>query len=108
MYVSNLPYQICHKLDSPSGNRKQESYSLTPEQQEHLPQTFWYPNPNPYSPLTPISPQRPPLYNGHLFWRTVHTFTHGSTSLQWPLSCVPKVTVVERFNCTYAAIYKYY
>ena len=36
-----------------------------------------------------------PLYNGHLsptaiFWQTVHTFTYVSSSLQWPLSSVPK------------------
>ena len=26
-------------------------------------------------PLTGTFPQRPPLYNGHFFWRTVHTLT---------------------------------
>ena len=36
--------------------------------------------------------------NGH-FWRTVHTFTLVSTSLQWPPFSVPKVAVLERFNC---------
>ena len=42
--------------------------------------------------------------NGHLsttarfFWRTAHIFTLVSTSLQWPLSFVPRVAVVERFN----------
>ena len=50
--------------------------------------------------------------NGHLsktaviiiiiffFCETVHTFTLISTSLQWRLSSVPKVPVVERFNYT--------
>ena len=50
--------------------------------------------------------------NGHLstmatslqqpyFWQTFHTFMLVSTSLQWPLSSVPKVAVVvERFNCS--------
>ena len=33
------------------------------------------------------------------FWCTVHTFTLVSTSQQWPLSSVPKVAIVERFNC---------
>ena len=33
------------------------------------------------------------------FWWTVHTFTLVSTSLQWLLSSVPKMAVVERFNC---------
>ena len=51
-----------------------------------------------------------PLYNGDLsttaifFWgggRAVHVFTLLSTSLQWPLSSVPKVAVEETFNCTY-------
>ena len=43
--------------------------------------------------------------NGYLsttaifFWRTVHTLTLVSTSLQWPLFSVPKVAVLERFNC---------
>ena len=31
---------------------------------------------------------------------TVHTFTLVSTSLQWSLSSVRKVAVVERFTCT--------
>ena len=31
----------------------------------------------------------------------VHVFTLLSTSLQWPLSSVPKVAVEETFNCTY-------
>ena len=39
-----------------------------------------------------------PLHNSHFFWPTVHTFTLVSTSLQWPLSSVLKVAVVERFN----------
>ena len=30
---------------------------------------------------------------------TVNTLTLVSASLQWPLSSVPKVAVVERFNC---------
>ena len=34
------------------------------------------------------------------FCETVHTFTLISTSLQWRLSSVPKVPVVERFNYT--------
>ena len=53
----------------------------------------------------------PPLLNGHLstmaislqqlfFWWTVHTFTLVSTSQQWPLSSVPKLAIVEGFNCT--------
>ena len=33
------------------------------------------------------------------FWWAVHTFTLASTSQQRPLSSVPKVAVVERFNC---------
>ena len=33
-----------------------------------------------------------------VFWRAVHTFTLVSTSLQRPLSSVPKVAVVELFN----------
>ena len=49
--------------------------------------------------LTATSLQRPTLYNGHFFWRTVHTFTLVSSSLQWPLYSVPKVAVVERINC---------
>ena len=48
---------------------------------------------------TATSLQRPPLYNSHFFWRTVHTFTFVSTSLQWPLYSVPKVAIVERLNC---------
>ena len=61
---------------------------------------------------------RSPLSNGHffwrtihtltlvstslqrsLFWRTVHTLTLVSTSLQRPLCSVPKVAVVEKLNC---------
>ena len=42
--------------------------------------------------VTITSLQRP------LFWRTVHTFTLVSTSLQRSLSHVLKVAVVERFN----------
>ena len=44
-------------------------------------------------------------FAGHLsttvifFWQTVHACTLVSTSLQWPLSSVPKVAVVKRFNC---------
>ena len=34
--------------------------------------------------------QRPPLYNSHFFWRTVHTFTLVSTSLQRPLFFCPQ------------------
>ena len=44
-------------------------------------------------PLTATSLQRP------FFWPTVHTLTLVSTSLQWLLSSVPKVAVVEMFNC---------
>ena len=34
------------------------------------------------------------------FWGgTVNTLTLVSTSLQWPLSSVPKVAVVQSFNC---------
>ena len=52
------------------------------------------------------SPQRPPLYNGHL--STTATFFADSPyidsclnlfSLQWPVSSVPKVAAVERFSC---------
>ena len=43
--------------------------------------------------LVSTSLQRP------LFWLTVHTFTLVSTSLQRPLCSVPKVAVVDRFNC---------
>ena len=53
----------------------------------------------PVPPRPPPSP--PPPYNGYFFWRTVHTFTLVSTSLQWPLFSVPRVIVVERFNCTF-------
>ena len=42
---------------------------------------------------------RPPLCNGYFFWQTVHACTLVSTSLQWPLSSVPKVAAVKRFNC---------
>ena len=52
-----------------------------------------------------------PLYNGHLsttasFFlggrgRAVHVFTLLSTSLEWPLSSVPKVAVVQRCYCMY-------
>ena len=45
-------------------------------------------------PLTATSLQR--LF---FFWRTVHTLTLVSTSLQWPLFSGPKVAVLERFNC---------
>ena len=45
--------------------------------------------------LMATSPQQLPLYNGHFFWWTVHTFELVSTSLQWPLSSVPKVAVVR-------------
>ena len=45
------------------------------------------------------------LYNGHFFWRTVNTFTLVSTSLQWPLTSLPKVAVVEGFNCTTVVFY---
>ena len=34
----------------------------------------------------------------NFFWRTVHTLTLVSTSLQWPLASNPKVAVVEKFN----------
>ena len=50
---------------------------------------------------TATSPIRPSVYNGHFFGWTVYTFPLVSTSLQWPLSSVPKVDVVERFNCTF-------
>ena len=51
------------------------------------------------------------LHNGHvsitaIFWWTVHTFTLVSTSLQWPLSSVPKVAVVEGFNCSTLSSYQ--
>ena len=51
------------------------------------------------------------LHNGHvsitaIFWRTVHTFTLVSTSLQWPLSSVPKVASVEGFNCITLSSYQ--
>ena len=52
-----------------------------------------------YCPQWPPLHKRPPLYNNHFFWRTVHTFALVSTSLQWLLSSVPKVAIVERFNC---------
>ena len=47
---------------------------------------------------TAISLQQPPL-QWPLFWPTVYTVNLVSTSLQWPLSSVPKVLVAERFNC---------
>ena len=50
-------------------------------------------------PITATSPQPPPLYNGHFFWLTVHTFTLVSTSLRWLLCSVPKVAIGERLNC---------
>ena len=40
----------------------------------------------------------PPL-TATFFWWTVHTFALVSTALQWLLSSVPKMAVVERFNC---------
>ena len=42
-----------------------------------------------------------PLQRLFFFWRTVHTLTLVSTSLQWPLFSVPRVTVVVRFNRTF-------
>ena len=44
-------------------------------------------------PLMATSKQQP------FFWPTVHTLSLVSTSLQWPLSSVPKVAIVEGFNC---------
>ena len=46
-----------------------------------------------------INDQLSTTANVFFFWQTVHTFTVGSTSIQKPLSYVPKVVVVERFNC---------
>ena len=46
------------------------------------------------------------LYTTAIFWGwTVYTFTLVSTSLQWPLTSVPKVAVVERFNFTTVVFY---
>ena len=42
------------------------------------------------------------------FWRTVHTFTLVSTSLQWPLSSVPNFAVVERLNCILFDLFCFY
>ena len=41
--------------------------------------------------LSATSPQQLPLYNGHFFWAD----SPYGTSLQWPLSSVPKVAVVR-------------
>ena len=42
-----------------------------------------------------------------IFWgRTVHTLSLVSTFLQWPLSSVPKVVSVERFNCSLYSLLK--
>ena len=40
--------------------------------------------------------------NSHL--STVHTFTLVSTSLQWPLFCVPKMAIVESGSTVYQII----
>ena len=40
--------------------------------------------------------------NSHL--STVHTITLVSTSLQWPLFCVPKVAIVESGSTVYQII----
>ena len=54
------------------------------------------------TPLTTTSPlTATPLQRLFFFWRTVHTLTLVSTSLQWPLFSVPRVTVVVRFNRTF-------
>ena len=61
-------------------------------------------------PLTATSPKRPPLYNRYFFgeesiyWLLFKSlydchFSTMATSLPWPLSSVPKVAVLERFNC---------
>ena len=50
--------------------------------------------------LMATSPQRPPLYNGHFFWQTVHTFALVSTSLQGGATFFcPQGGHCERFNC---------
>ena len=48
----------------------------------------------------------PPPFNGHLVLLADSPYIHScfnpsttATSLQWPLSSVPKVAIVERFNC---------
>ena len=80
---------------------------------------LWPPLYNGHLATTTTSPQRPPLFNGHLFtmatspqrppFTTALFLVHSpyihyivSTSLQRlqrPLSSVPNVAVVERFNC---------
>ena len=54
-------------------------------------------------PPTATSRQQPPLYNGHFFWQTVHTFTLVSTSLQWLLCSVPKVAIL--YSLWYCTVY---
>ena len=62
-------------------------------------------------PLTATSPKRPPLYNRYFFgeesiycllFKSLYDghFSTMATSLPWRLSSVPKVAVLERFNCS--------
>ena len=51
-------------------------------------------------PLLTATSLRRPFFGGGS-GGAVHVFTLLSTSLQWPLSSVPKVAVEETFNCTY-------
>ena len=97
------------KLTSPSllliskvANGTEKNYGGKNSQKfaSHLPRAFsctWMPETGHETERAFI--YRPPLYNGYFFWQTVHACTLVSTSLQWPLSSVPKVAVVKRFNC---------
>ena len=60
----------------------------------------WPPHCHGHLSITTTSLQRPPFYDSHFSLQTVSTFTLVSTSLQWPLSSVPKLAVVETFNCS--------
>ena len=62
-------------------------------------------------PLTATSPKRPPLYNRYFFAKSPYIVSYlnlstMATSLQWPplyhasVFSVPKVAVLERFNCS--------
>ena len=47
-----------------------------------------------YSKCVYLPHQRPPLHKATFLWRTIYTaFTHIQTSLQRPISSVPKVAV---------------
>ena len=46
-----------------------------------------------------------PLYNSHFFWRTVHTFTLVSTSLQQPFFLADSPHIHSCFNLSTTAIF---